>query len=104
VLSILDHASFVSNVLFINISLPSVYQHHISLSGTGVEEPAYKQCGIPSHSSQLVDLIMMRHGSLSLVGTVLSSSLQCFDTTGWCYLGDMLSVDGDADAAVEARI
>jgi len=22
----------------------------------------------------------------------------------FCYLGDMLSVDGDADAAVEARI
>ena len=31
-----------------------------------------------------------------------SAKLELVD--GFCYLGDMLSVDGDADAAVEARI
>jgi len=31
-----------------------------------------------------------------------SAKLELVDT--FCYLGDMLSVDGDADAAVEARI
>ena len=30
------------------------------------------------------------------------ASLQLVDM--FCYLGDMLSVDGDADAAVEARV
>jgi len=30
------------------------------------------------------------------------STLELVDK--FCYLGDMLSVDGDADAAVEARI
>jgi len=30
------------------------------------------------------------------------ANLELVDT--FCYLGDMLSVDGDADAAVEARI
>ena len=31
-----------------------------------------------------------------------SANLELVDT--FCYLGDMLSVEGDADAAVEARI
>jgi len=31
-----------------------------------------------------------------------SAKLEVVDK--FCYLGDMLSVDGDADAAVEARI
>ena len=31
-----------------------------------------------------------------------SAKLELVDK--FCYLGDMLSVDGDADAAVEARI
>jgi len=31
-----------------------------------------------------------------------SANLEVVDK--FCYLGDMLSVDGDADAAVEARI
>jgi len=31
-----------------------------------------------------------------------SANLELVDK--FCYLGDMLSVDGDADAAVEARI
>ena len=33
---------------------------------------------------------------------VTSAKLELLDK--FCYLGDMLSVDGDADAAVEARI
>ena len=32
----------------------------------------------------------------------MSANLDSVDM--FCYLGDMLSVDGDADAAVEARI
>jgi len=34
--------------------------------------------------------------------TGASANLEVVDK--FCYLGDMLSVDGDADAAVEARI
>jgi len=36
------------------------------------------------------------------VDTRASAKLELVDK--FCYLGDMLSVDGDADAAVEARI
>jgi len=36
------------------------------------------------------------------VDTGASANLEVVDN--FCYLGDMLSVDGDADAAVEARI
>jgi len=36
------------------------------------------------------------------VDICVSADLELVDT--FCYLGDMLSVDGDADAAVENRI
>ena len=36
------------------------------------------------------------------MGIGASAKLELLDK--FCYLGDMLSVDGDADAAVEARI
>jgi len=36
------------------------------------------------------------------VDTGASANLEVVDK--FCYLGDMLSVDGDADSAVEARI
>jgi len=36
------------------------------------------------------------------VGIGASANLEVVDT--FCYIGDMLSVDADADAAVEARI
>jgi len=36
------------------------------------------------------------------VGIGASANMEVVDK--FCYLGDMLSVDGDADAAVEARI
>jgi len=36
------------------------------------------------------------------LGIAASANLEVVDT--FCYLGDMLSGDGDADAAVEARI
>ena len=38
----------------------------------------------------------------TIVDIGASAKLKLVDT--FCYLGDMLSVDGDADAAVEARI
>jgi len=44
-------------------------------------------------------VISTRHISVD-IGT--SANLEVVDK--FCYLGDMLSVDGDADAAVEARI
>jgi len=34
--------------------------------------------------------------------TLVSANLELVDR--FCYLGDMLSIDGDADAAVETRI
>ena len=37
-------------------------------------------------------------------GSVLGASANLEIVDKFCYLGDMLSVDGDADAAVEARI
>jgi len=36
------------------------------------------------------------------VGIGVNANLELVDK--FCYLGEMLSVDGDADAAVEARI
>jgi len=36
------------------------------------------------------------------IGAGASAKLELVDR--FCYLGDMLTVDGDADAAVEARI
>ena len=38
----------------------------------------------------------------TIVDIAASAKLELVDK--FCYLGDMLSVDGDADAAVEARI
>jgi len=38
----------------------------------------------------------------TIVDIGASANLEVVDT--FCYLGDMLSVDGDADAAVDARI
>jgi len=37
-----------------------------------------------------------------VISTGVSANLELTDK--FCYLGDMLSVDGDADSAVEARI
>ena len=40
--------------------------------------------------------------SFSSIGS--QNVLLATESVQFCYLGDMLSVDGDADAAVEARI
>jgi len=39
---------------------------------------------------------------MTSVDTGDGASLELVDK--FCYLGDMLSIDGDADAAVEARV
>jgi len=44
-------------------------------------------------------VISISHTSMDIGA---SANLEVVDK--FCYLGDMLSVDGDADAAVEARI
>jgi len=50
---------------------------------------------------------MMLHVILCLnaVTSACRTSLESWELVDkFCYLGEMLSVDGDADAAVEARI
>jgi len=47
----------------------------------------------------LYPVISTGHSSVDISA---SANLEVVDK--FCYLGDMLSVDGDADAAVEARI
>jgi len=42
--------------------------------------------------------------SAGLTGVDIGASAKLELVYKFCYLGDMLSVDGDADAAVEARI
>jgi len=46
--------------------------------------------------------VIPRLGKSIIVDIGVSAYLELADT--FCYLGDMLSVDGDADAAVETRI
>jgi len=54
---------------------------------------------IKSFISCLKQNISTSHTSVDIGA---SANLEVVDK--FCYLGDMLSVDGDADAAVEARI
>ena len=49
-----------------------------------------------------VKVLVAVHYSVIVARNGASAKLELVDQ--FCYLGDMLSVDGDADAAVEARI
>jgi len=66
---------------------------------SGIEGSMYKvmRSFICRGCSNLI--ISTRHASMDIGA---SANLEVVDT--FCYLGDMLSVDGDADAAMEARI
>jgi len=70
----------------------------------------HKKCsGIKSSMSKVAKSFICRgclnpvtSAGLTSVDIEASAKLELVDK--FCYLGDMLSVDGDADAAVEARI
>ena len=49
-------------------------------------------------------LILLNVTSAGRTGVDIGDSAKLELVYKFCYLGDMLSVDGDADAAVEARI
>ena len=70
----------------------------------------YKKCSDIKGSMSKVMKSFICRGCLNLVTSAgrtsvdigASAKLELVDK--FCYVGDMLSVDGDADAAVEARI
>ena len=81
-----------------------------SMQCSGCQKWVHKKCsGIKGIMSKVAKSFICR-GCLNLVTSAVrtsmdigaSAKLELVDK--FCYLGDMLSVDGDADAAVEARI
>ena len=81
-----------------------------SLQCTSCQKWVHKKCsGIKGSMSKVATSFICR-GCLNPVTSAVRTSvdigvgekLELVDK--FCYLGDMLSVDGDADAAVEARI
>jgi len=81
-----------------------------SLQCTSCQKWVHKKCsGIKSSMSKVANSFICR-GCLNPVTSAgrrsvdIGASAKCELVDKFCYLGDMLSVDGDADAAVEARI
>ena len=81
-----------------------------SLQCTSCQKRVHQKCsGIKGSMSKVAKLFICR-GCLNPVTSAgrtsvdirVGAKLELVDK--FCYLGDMLSVDGDADAAVEARI
>ena len=80
-----------------------------SLQCTRCQKWVHKKCGIKGSMSKVAKSFICR-GCLNPVTSAVRTSvdieanakLELVDK--FCYLGDILSVDGDADAAVEARI
>ena len=81
-----------------------------SLQCTSCQKWVHKKCSDLKGSMSKVAKSFISRGSLnpvtsagrSSVDIAVSAKLELVDK--FCYLGDMLSVDGDADAAVQARI
>ena len=81
-----------------------------SIQCTGCQKWVHKKCSAVKGSMYKVMKSFICRGCLNPVSSTGSTSvvigasanLELLDK--FCYLGDMLSVDGDADAAVEARI
>ena len=81
-----------------------------SIQCTGCHKWVYKKCsGIKGSMYKVMRSYICRGCSNPVISTNhtsvdsgASANLEVVDK--FCYLGDMLSVDGDADAAVEARI
>jgi len=77
---------------------------------TSCQKWVHKKCsGIKGSMSKVMKSFICRGCMNPVIGAgctsvhiCVSANLELVDT--FCYLGDMLSVDGDADAAVEARI
>jgi len=76
----------------------------------GVQKWVHKKCsGIKGSMHKVMRSVICRGCSNPVISSGhtsvdigASENLEVVDK--FCYLGDMLSVDGDADAAVEARI
>jgi len=78
-----------------------------SIQCTSCHKWVHKKCsGIKGSTYKVMRLFICRGCSNPVISTGhtghTSANLEVMDK--FCYLGDMLSVDGDADAAVEARI
>ena len=78
-----------------------------SLQCTSCQKWVHKKCsGIKCSMSKVVKSFICT-GCLNLAtstGRTIGASAKLELVDKFCYLGDMLSVDGDADAAAEARI
>ena len=81
-----------------------------SLQCTSCQKWVHKKCsGIKGSMSKVMKSFICR-GCLNPVTSAgrtvvdIGASAQLELVDKFCYLGDMLSVDGDADAAAEARI
>jgi len=81
-----------------------------SIQCTSCQKWVHKKCsGIMGSMYEVMKSFICRGCSNPVISTGhtsvdigSSTNLEVMDK--FCYLGDMLSVDGDADAAVEARI
>jgi len=72
-----------------------------SIQCTSCQKRVYRKCsGIKGSMCKVMKTFICR-GCMNQV-TGVNASLELVDK--FCYLGDMLSMDGDADAAVENRI
>jgi len=81
-----------------------------SLQCTSCQKWVHKKCSGIKGSMSKVAKSFISGGCLNLVTRAgrtsvdIGASAKLESVDKFCYLGDMLSVDGDADAAVEARI
>jgi len=80
-----------------------------SIQFTSCEKWVHKKCGIKGSMSKVMKTFICRGCLNPVISTGCTSvdagasaNLELVDK--FCYLGYMLNVDGDADAAVEARI
>ena len=74
-----------------------------SLQCTSCQKWVRKKCsGIKGSMSKVAKSFICSSAGRTSVDIGASAKLELVDK--FCYLGDMLSVDGDADTAVEARI
>jgi len=76
---------------------------------TSCQKWVHRKCGIKGSMYEVMKTFVCRGCMNPVTGTGCTSvdidvnaNLELVDK--FCYLGDMLSVDGDADAAVETRI
>ena len=80
-----------------------------SIQCTSCQKWVHRKCGINVNMFKVMKTFICRGCVIAVTGTGctspdigVSANLQLVDK--FCYLGDMLSVDGDADVTVENRI